>query len=136
MDTDPRTLAAALARGRIVVGLALLLLPGVVLRGWVRRVTPEAKVVGRMMGARDVVLGLGALTAVKERTQDAEWLSMGAVADAVDAVVSLAAPGVSLRGRFVSLVAGGAAVSGMWLARTFADERRTEPATTLGRRLR
>ncbi|GIU90246.1 MAG: hypothetical protein KatS3mg010_1345 [Acidimicrobiia bacterium] len=51
-----------------------------------------------MMGARDVVLGLGALTAVKERTQDAEWLAMGAVADAVDAAVSLAAPGISRRG--------------------------------------
>lgn len=132
MDTDPRTLAAALARGRIVVGLLMLLLPGVVLRGWVRRVTPEAKAVGRMMGARDVVLGLGALTAVKEHTQDAEWLAMGAVADAVDAAVSLAAPGISRRGRLASLVAGSAAASGMWLARSFADERRAEPANMLG----
>lgn len=132
MDTDRRTLAAALARGRIVVGLVMLLLPGVVLRGWVRRVTPEAKAVGRMMGARDVVLGLGALTAVKERTQDAEWLAMGAAADAVDAVVSLAAPGISRRGRLASLIAGSAAASGMWLARTFADERRAEPAITPG----
>lgn len=123
MDTDPRTLAAALARGRIVVGLVMLVAPGLVLRGWLRRVTPEARAVGRMMGARDLVLGLGALTSVKERTQDAEWLSMGAAADAVDAFVSLAAPGISRRGRLVALVAAGAAASGLWLARTFADER-------------
>ena len=123
MDTDPRTIAAALARGRIVTGLALVLVPGLVLRGWVRNVTAETKAVTRMMGARDLVLGLGTLTAVKERTQDAEWLSMGAAADAVDAVVSLAAPGISRRGRLVTVVAGSAAATGMWLARKFADER-------------
>ena len=38
----------------------------------------------RMFGAREVVLGVGTVTSVKERTQDAEWVSARAVADAVD----------------------------------------------------
>ena len=116
-------MALVLARGRIVAGLALMAVPGLVLRTWVREPSPSAKAIARMLGVRDVVLGLGALTAVKERTQDAEWLSMGAAADGVDALVSLLHPGISRSGRLVSLVGGSASVVGLMLARKFADER-------------
>jgi hypothetical protein len=122
-NQDPRTVALGLARGRIVAGLVLLVLPNLVLRNWVKESTAETKAIARMMGARDLVLGLGTLTAVKEETQDAEWLSMGAAADAVDALVSAFHPGISKRGRLVTLVGGSAAVVGITLARQFADER-------------
>ena len=122
-NQDPRTLALALARGRIVAGLTLLIAPSLLLRNWVKETTPATKSVARMMGVRDLVLGLGALTAVKEETQDAEWLSMGAACDAVDAVVSAFAPGISARGRAVALIGGGSAVAGFVLARQFADDR-------------
>ena len=127
-NQDPRTVALALSRGRIVAGLTLLIAPSLVLRNWVKQTTPEAKALARMMGIRDLVLGLGALTAVKEETQDAEWLSMGAASDAVDALVSAFAPGISNRGRLVALVGAGSAVTGLMLARQFADERASAAA--------
>ena len=127
-NQDPRTVALVLSRGRIVAGLTLLVAPSLVLRNWVKNTTPEAKALARMMGIRDLVLGLGALTAVKEETQDAEWLSMGAASDAVDALVSAFAPGISARGRLVALVGASSAVTGLMLARQFADERATAAA--------
>ena len=123
MDYDNRTIALALCRGRIVIGLLLLLLPGVVLRGLLKRSSPEAGAIARMLGARELVLGLGTLTCVKEQSLDAEWMSMCAFSDGVDAVVSLVHPGVSKMGRLTALVGGGSAVLGMQIARQFAAER-------------
>jgi hypothetical protein len=54
---------------------------------------------------------------------DAEWVGMGAVADAVDGVVSLATPGLTPQARLVSLVGGGAAAVGLLASRRLADER-------------
>jgi hypothetical protein len=48
---------------------------------------------------------------------------MGAVADAVDGVVSLATPGLTPQARLVSLVGGGAAAVGLLSSRRLADER-------------
>jgi hypothetical protein len=76
-----------------------------------------------MFGAREVVLGVGTITSVKERTQDAEWVSASAVADAVDGLVMAFSPGVPRRSRPAALIGGSAAVMGMLAARAFADER-------------
>ena len=54
---------------------------------------------------------------------DAEWVGMGAVADAVDGVVSLATPGLTPQARLVTLVGGGAAAVGLLASRALADER-------------
>ena len=48
---------------------------------------------------------------------------MGAVADAVDGVVSLVTPGLAPRARLVSLVGGGAAAVGLLASRALADAR-------------
>jgi len=122
---DQRTNVLVIARGRIVMGLAMLLVPSIMLRVMFGRdaSTRTARVMARMFGAREVVLGVGTITSVKERTQDAEWVSASAVADAVDGLVMAFSPGVPRRSRPAALIGGSAAVVGMLAARTFADER-------------
>src|SRR5689334_24198191 len=122
---DTRTTVLGIARGRIVTGLAMLILPGVMLRILFGRhaSTPSARVLARMFGAREFVLGVGTVTSVKERTQDAEWVSASAMADAVDGLAMAFSPGVPARSRPAALVGGSAAVVGMLAARAFADER-------------
>ena len=126
MDLDQRRVALVIARGRAINGLVLLVLPGVVGRllfGKAGR-EPAARALLRLVGVRDLVLGIGAITTLKEHTMDAEWVGMGAVADAVDGAVSLLTPGLLRRSRFVSLVGGGAAGIGLLASRALADERK------------
>lgn len=125
MDFDHRRVALVIARARAVNGLVLLVLPGAV--GWIvfgrAGREPAARALLRLVGVRDLVLGIGAITTLKEQTMDAEWVGMGAVADAVDGVVSLATPGLAARARLVSLIGGGAAVVGLLASRALADAR-------------
>ena len=123
MDFDTRTTALVLARGRAVVGLVLVFLPGLAAWLWFGENNARTRALLRMVGVRDLVLGVGALTTVKERTQDAEWVGMGAVADAVDGIVMLTSPGVPVRGRVVGPVALGSALLGLKLSRDLADAR-------------
>ena len=122
---DTRTTVLGLARGRIVTGLAMLILPGLMLRVLFgrRASTPSARVLARMFGAREVVLRVGTVTSVKERTQDAEWVSASAVADAVDGLAMAFSPGVPRRSRPVAIVGTAAALLGLQAARQLADER-------------
>jgi hypothetical protein len=60
---------------------------------------------------------------VKERTQDAEWVSMGALVDGLDALVLLGTRRLPLRARLVGLVAAVTAVTGLWVSQRLADER-------------
>jgi len=125
MDFDHRQVALVIARGRAVNGLVLLVFPGIVGRlvfGKTGR-QPATRALLRLVGIRDLVLGVGAITTLKERTMDAEWVGMGAAADAVDGVVSLVTPGLLRRSRLVALVGGGAAAAGLFASRKIADER-------------
>ena len=138
---DHRTNVLGVARGRIVMGLAMLFLPGVMLRVMFGRnaSTPTGRVMARMFGARELVLGVGTVTSVKEGTQDAEWVGACAAADAVDGLVMAFSPGVPRRSRPAALVGVAAAAIGMQAARALADERsaaQTEAAlvdATVGR---
>ena len=123
MDFEPGKTALVLARGRAVVGLILVLLPGLAAWLWFGESSAHTRALLRMVGVRDLVLGVGALTSVKEHTQDAEWIGMGAVADAVDGIVTLTMPGMARRGRLVGPVALGSAVIGIKAARELADAR-------------
>jgi len=125
MDFDHRRVALILARGRAVNGLVLLVLPGIVGRLVFGRAgrEPVTRALLRLVGVRYLVLGIGAITTLKEQTMDAEWVGMGAVADAVDGVVSLVTPRLGVRARLVSLAGGGAAVVGLLASRALADER-------------
>jgi hypothetical protein len=124
--TDVRQRALLLARARIVVGIAHLVIPGVIVRLLFGSgaSTPASRTFARLMGARDVMLGIGAVTTVKERTLDAEWVSAGAASDAVDCLAILLTPGVPPTGRLFALVSAPAAALGMDAARRMADERK------------
>ena len=125
MDLDHRQNAMLLARGRAVNGLVMLAVPGLVGRVLFGKPggQPATKALVRLLGIRDLLLGVGAITTIKEHTMDAEWVGIGAVADAVDGVVALAARGLPARSRLVALVGGGAAVVGTLAARALADDR-------------
>ena len=123
MLQDHRQLAILLARARVGFGAAMLLLgrPVAALALGIRDGGGRAAL--RLAGGRDVALGLGALTSIRERTQDAEWVSMGAAADGVDALTGLFTPGLPVRARLMGVVAVASTVIGLESARRFADER-------------
>lgn len=122
-NLEPRQIALVMSRGRCVIGLLCLFCPGLVTRVAVGRTDPATKALARVAGIRDLALGVGALTALKEEEQDAEWLSMGAVCDGVDAAVFTLSPGLPKRTRLMGLSAGAIAAYLMKLSRDFADER-------------
>ena len=127
MDLETRNTALVLARGRAVVGLVLVFMPGLAAWLWFGDSSARTRALLRMLGVRDLILGVGALTTVKEQTQDAEWVGMGAIADAVDGFVMLTSPGIPARGRLVGPVSLGSAVLGLKLARDLADARAATP---------
>jgi hypothetical protein len=122
---DNRQLALVLGRARAVVGISAIALPGVVNFLWLGTgaTNKHARALTRMLGIRDLALGVGALTSVKENTQGPEWLSMGAAADGVDALVSLLLRDTPRRTKLVGLVAATSAVVAMKVSRDLADER-------------
>jgi hypothetical protein len=87
--------ATAVAAGRVAIGLAALAWPAVPSRPWVGAAADDlaAKVFGRALGARDIALGVGALTALgREDAQPgaaAGWVAAGALSDALDVVASV-----------------------------------------------
>lgn len=122
-ELDRREVALWVSRGRAVMGLTCLFLPGLVTRVWLRTHSPEAKALARVAGIRDLTLAVGAITNIKEQNQDAEWLGMGAVSDLADAVVGLATPKLPLRARLVGLFAAASGTAALKLSRDLADAR-------------
>ncbi len=114
---NPRDLVRYYAGGRISIGLLLLVLPGRVLQGMLggrHAVTPGVKLVGRMLGARDAILGAGTLAAASAVSSNGgevrSWLRYSAAADAADAAAMvLAYRHLPKRKRFVMV---GFALSG------------------------
>ncbi len=125
MEQDLRSTALVFTRTRAVAGLALLVAPATSARSWLGAgaTGPTTRAVARMMGARDVVLGIGSLSAIKEGSHGPEWLGMSAIADGVDAAVCLFSPKLGWHARVVGVVAALSAGFGLKLARDLADER-------------
>src|SRR5262245_23425766 len=74
VEYDARTIALVLARGRVVFGLVALVVPGLVAKAIFGSNSVTARAALRMVGVRDVALGVGAITNLKEANQDAEWV--------------------------------------------------------------
>jgi hypothetical protein len=87
------TLAMSLARGRIAIGLAAVATPGLATRVMSAGRKPDrtASLFARMLGARDVALGLGTVIALDRGKPVRGWLEGSALADAVDFVACLLA---------------------------------------------
>lgn len=92
---DYRQLVRMLAAGRVVVGAALVVLPGVAGSQWVGPTAHEAetKVFARALGVRDLALGLGTLNALDKGEPVRSWVQLGGLSDAVD----FAATAIALR---------------------------------------
>ena len=96
----------SVARCRIAIGMAAVLTPGVAARvlGGRRASEGIAPLLARMLGARDVALGLGTVIALDRGKPVRGWLEGSALADTVDCVACVLA-----REEMPSLVFGAAA---------------------------
>jgi hypothetical protein len=131
VDVDRRHVATLIARSRSAIGLALMAAPGPAARVVLGRSDPSTRVLMRMIGVRDLALGLGAVAGLRQHTQGPEWLGWGAVADAVDALAFLFTRRLPARSRVLGTAAAGAAVAALVLARALADDE-TTPALRPG----
>jgi hypothetical protein len=115
-----RDLAVTLARGRIAFGVVSLLAPGVVARA-ITGGRPEGgtRLFVRMIGARDLGVGLGLDVALDRDAPTRGWLEASAVIDGIDAAACLLARHHLRPGVFpgtLGLAATGTLLSA-WLAR-------------------
>ena len=120
---DDRALARQFAFGRIAMGAALLVVPGLVAAPWVGRETasrPGVHVLLRALGVRDLVLGLGLKTALDRDAPTRGWLEGALAADGVDAAATLlAGDDLPRSGRvLVGALAGSSVLLGAWLRRS------------------
>lgn len=122
MDLDrhqARRVAAAVAWARIGLGATALVAPTVPLRPWVGRNVawrPQAKLLARSLGGRDLALGLGAVLALRKDAPVRGWVEAAALGDAGDVLATLAAFGsLPKLGRLavVASAAGAAALGGL-----------------------
>jgi hypothetical protein len=111
----------ALARGRIALGAAAIAVPGAAARVMFGRdgSGPGARAFARMLGGRDMALGLGVVIALDRGAPVRGWLEAGALADGVDLVASVLGRSAMRRTAYLNTVAlaGGAALAGIWLSR-------------------
>jgi hypothetical protein len=130
---DARNLAVGLAGGRIAIGVVSLLAPGVVGRAMTDRdgATGGTRLFARMVGARDLGLGLGVLVALDRGAPVRGWLEVSAVVDGIDAgACLLARPHLraSVFPAALGLASAGALLSG-WLSREL-DAPRSPPSAS------
>lgn len=125
LDEREKQTAVWSAAGRMGIGVALVVAPGLLRWLWLgddaRR--PAVKAIIRGFGARDVALGAGAYLALTADKPDDEavsrWLTLSGASDAVDfAATVLAARHLPKRGVVLALAAAGAgAATNLRLAR-------------------
>jgi hypothetical protein len=117
---EARDLAVGLAGGRIAIGVVSLLAPGLVARAMIGRNGDSGgtRLFLRVVGARDLALGVGVLVALDRDGPVRDWLRASAVVDGLDAAGCLLARSQLRRTVFPAAAAAataGALVSG-WLA--------------------
>jgi hypothetical protein len=118
---DARSIARLHALGRVAVGAAYVVAPGLAARAWIGESgeRPGVGVLSAAFGARDAAIGLGILRAATAGYGARPWVRAGVLADGVDLVATLRSrdevPPVALVG--VTLLAAGSMAAGLWLAR-------------------
>ena len=128
---EERDLAVTLARGRIAFGVVSLLAPGLVARTMTGGGSEGGtRLFVRMVGARDLGVGLGLQLALDRDAPTRGWLEASAVVDGIDAAACLLARHHLRPGVFpvtLGLAATGALLSA-WLARQLDPAGITQPA--------
>jgi peptide-methionine (R)-S-oxide reductase len=106
--------AMSLARCRIAIGVAAVVAPRLATRvmGGRRRSEAVAPLFARMLGGRDIALGLGTVIALDRGKPVRGWLEGSVLADAVDCVACVLARGDMSPGAF-SAAAGLGATSAL-----------------------
>jgi hypothetical protein len=82
-----RILAVLISSARLLVGVAFIAKPTLMERVWIGKQArlPGAQLLARAVGARDLVVGLGGLQAVRRGDGSARpWLAAAGICDAVD----------------------------------------------------
>jgi hypothetical protein len=120
-------MAVSLARGRVAIGVVSLLAPAFVGRMMTGRDGSGggATLFARMVGARDLGLGLGLLIALDRGAPVRGWLEASGLVDGIDAAACLLARNhirTSIFPGAVGLAAAGALLS-VWLARQLDPAR-------------
>lgn len=117
-----RLLARALGTGRVAIGVFGLVAPGPLCRMWAgpEADTAPSRMFGRIVGGREVALGLGTLLALSHDAPVRGWLEAASLADAVDCVVTTTRfPSLPRAGRWLfALGAAGAATAEALAARS------------------
>lgn len=135
--------ATAVAAGRVAIGLTALAWPSVPARPWVGATADDlaARVFGRALGARDLALGLGALTALARAAEEpgsaSAWIAAGALSDTLDVAASVSSwREIPRAGRWlVAVTAGGAALVGAAGAVAVRSDGNGALVTTSGARM-
>lgn len=133
MNTDSRNTAewlrraaGAMAVSRVGLGVVALTRPATVTRAWVGPLgeTHAGRLLGRALGGRDLVLGLGTLAALRRPAgpgaDQAAWMGLAAVADGFDLLITVGYwDELPSRERWlIAASAGGAAALGLAAAAT------------------
>ena len=92
---EERDLAVTLARGRIAFGVVSLLAPGFLARTMTGRSDGGTRLFVRMVGARDLGVGLGLHVALDRDAPTRGWLEASAVVDGIDAAARASSRGPS-----------------------------------------
>lgn len=124
-------LALVLARMRIGIGAAAMIAPGVAagaLSG--RRASGIEPLLARMLGARDVTLGLGTVLAIRRRSPARGWLEGSALSDSADVLSCLLARDeMRSRSFLATLMLGGASAAGSIILARRLDRSSTRSST-------
>jgi hypothetical protein len=124
--TTPRKLTAAVALGRLVFGAGLIAAPHRVAAGWLGDDAgrPAAQVAIRGLGARDIALSAGALSALGDASRLRRWVVAAAACDLADVAIALATPGDALPANArwgAAALGGGTALAGLLLYATLDE---------------
>jgi hypothetical protein len=111
--------AAVVGAGRVVLGAAVLIAPaaagGVLLGSRARR--PTNRFLIRLIGVRDVVLGLGLLDAMRRDEATSRLAAMGAISNVSDTMLTAVHPGVPRGVRAAAMTASArSGGGGAWAA--------------------
>jgi hypothetical protein len=118
-----RQLATGLAANRVLFGLGFVLAPAKAARSWIGPVAgrPGGEVMVRAAGARDLALGVGALSALRSGADARPWFAAHLASDATDFAATWAARGTlgPARSAYALFMAGASsAIAAAYLARS------------------